>query len=176
MARNTDREPDAAVDAARVDAESDVEALEPEALEPEDDVEALSWAGDDLRGGVDPLTRNRVVTAASVEGSDVDDDADPPAAPTSIARIAVTVLFAVLYLGVVVGWILSVQITGSAASDVFSQVAWQFGEFVAIISGALWFLAVLTLTPNSRTRVRVGWFALGVVVLVPWPILLAVVS
>lgn len=139
---------------------------------PEDDDEALSWAGDDLRGGIDPLTRNRVNGPADDEGI-----ADPEAAserPASIARSAATVLFAVLFLAVVVGWILSAQITGSSASDVFSQVAWQFGEFVAIVSGALWFLAVLTLTPQSRTLVRVGWFALGVGVLVPWPILLVV--
>ncbi len=143
-------------------------------LEPEDDGndDALSWAGDDLRGGIDPLTRNRVNAAARDEAFDDPDAA--PVVPRSLGRAAATVVFAVLFLGVVVGWILSAQITGSTATDVFSQVAWQFGEFVAIVSGALWFLAVLTLTPESRTRVRVGWFALGVVVLVPWPVLLAV--
>jgi hypothetical protein len=137
------------------------------------DDEALSWAGDDLRGGIDPLTRNRV-NAARLDDDD-EDLGDPDAeaeAPRSIARAAASVVFAVLYLGVVVGWTLSAQITGSSATDVFSQVAWQFGEFVAIISGALWYLAVFTLTPESRTLVRVGWFALGVGVLVPWPILL----
>jgi hypothetical protein len=138
----------------------------------DDDDEALRWAGDDLRGGVDPLTRNRVVSAVpSTNGEDA-----TPAAPGNLARTAATVLFAVLYLGIVVGWILSVQITGSTAADLFSQVAWQFGEFVAIIAGALWYLAVLTLTPDSRTAVRVGWFALGVGVLLPWPILLVVAS
>jgi hypothetical protein len=86
------------------------------------------------------------------------------------------VLFAVLFLAVVVGWILSAQITGSTAHDVFSQAARQFGEFVAIISGALWFLAVLTITSESRTHVRASWFALGVGVLVPWPILLALLG
>jgi hypothetical protein len=137
-----------------------------------DDDEALRWAGDDLRGGVDPLTRNRVVSAVpSTNGEDA-----APAAPGNLARTAATVLFAVLYLGIVVGWILSVQITGSTATDLFSQVAWQFGEFVAIIAGALWYLAVLTLTPESRTAVRVGWFALGLGVLLPWPILLVVAS
>ena len=80
-----------------------------------------------------------------------------------------------VYLAIVVGWILSVQITGSTATDVFSQVAWQFGEFVAIIAGALWYLAVLTLTPDARTRVRVGWFVLGVALLLPWPILLVLI-
>ena len=142
------------------------------AADSEDDDEALSWAGDDLRGGIDPLTRNRLLQPV---GDEVFDDVDAaPGASSSLARTAATVLFAVLFLAVVVGWILSAQITGSTASDLFSQVAWQFGEFVAIISGALWFLAVLTLTPDARTRVRVGWFALGIGVLVPWPILLAV--
>ncbi len=136
----------------------------------DDDDEALSWAGDEQRGGVDPLSRNRL---AEVHDSTIDDADAATVGPSNLGRTAATVLFAVLYLGVVVGWILSVQITGSTAPDLFSQVAWQFGEFVAIISGALWYLAVLTLTPDSRTAVRVGWFALGVGVLVPWPILLA---
>jgi len=140
----------------------------------DDDDEALRWAGDDVRGGIDPLTRNRV---AEVSASSLDDEMDAaPATPTSLARTAATVVFAVLYLAIVVGWILSVQITGSSASALFSQVAWQFGEFVAIIAGALWYLAVLTLTPDSRTAVRVGWFALGVGVLLPWPILLVLAS
>jgi hypothetical protein len=140
-----------------------------------EDEDALSWAGDDLRGGIDPLTRNRV--NASRDGDETTDEPDvAPDAPSSLARTAATVLFAVLYLTVVVGWILSSQVTGSTATDVFSQVAWQFGEFVAIISGALWFLAVLTLTAESRTLVRVGWFALGVGVLVPWPFLLEVLA
>ena len=141
----------------------------------EGDDDALSWAGDDLRGGIDPLTRNRVNNAR--DGGDTGDDPDAaPEEPRSLARGAATVLFAAIYLAIVVGWILSAQITGSTATDVFSQVAWQFGEFVAIISGALWFLAVLTITAESRTLVRVGWFALGVGILVPWPVLLAVVS
>ncbi|HEU0206624.1 MAG TPA: hypothetical protein VFQ74_08030 [Pseudolysinimonas sp.] len=140
----------------------------------DDDDEALRWAGDEVRGGVDPLTRNRVVPSPA---SSVDDGMDVAlAAPTNLPRAAATVGFAVLYLAIVVGWILSVQITGSTAADLFSQVAWQFGEFVAIISGALWYLAVLTLTPDRRTGMRVGWFALGVGVLLPWPILLVLGS
>jgi hypothetical protein len=140
--------------------------------DPNDDDDALSWAGDELRGGVDPLSRNRV---ADVAASSIDQLDAAPATPTNLARTSATVGFAVLYLAIVVGWILSVQITGSTATDLFSQIAWQFGEFVAIVSGALWYLAVLTLTPDSRTRVRVGWFALGVGVLLPWPILLALI-
>ena len=56
--------------------------------------------------------------------------------------------------GDVVGFVLLSMrgtFTGSAATDLFSQVAWQFGEFVAIIAGALWYLTVLTLTPDSPT-------------------------
>ncbi len=136
-----------------------------------DDDDALSWAGDDARGGIDPLTRNRVA-AASVDDDGVD---VAPATPGNLGRTAATVLFAVLYLAIVVGWILSAQITGSPAADLFSQVAWQFGEFVAIVAGALWYLAVLTLIPDARNAVRVGWFAIGVGVLLPWPILLVLI-
>ena len=144
------------------------------AVKPDDDDEALSWAGDELRGGVDPLTRNR---APDVTASTVDDGMDAASAPTrNASSAAATVLFAVVYLAIVVGWILSVQITGSTATDLFSQVAWQFGEFVAIIAGALWYLAVLTLTPDARTSVRVGWFVIGVALLLPWPILLVLIS
>ena len=145
---------------------------DPDPSEPDDD-DALSWAGDDLRGGIDPLTRNRV---ADVTTSSVDDGTDAAATPRNIASAAATVLFAVVYLAIVVGWILSVQITGSTTTDLFSQVAWQFGEFVAIIAGALWYLAVLTLTPDARAVVRVGWFVLGVALLLPWPILLVLIS
>lgn len=140
-----------------------------------DDDEALRWAGDELRGGVDPLTRNRVADRPETL-SDDGEDAELRSAPTNLARTAATVGFAVLYLAIVVGWILSVQITGSTATDLFSQAAWQFGEFVAIISGALWYLTVLTLTPDSRTGLRVGWFSLGIGVLLPWPILLVLAS
>jgi hypothetical protein len=154
-----------------------VDPLDPEPVidpAPNIDDDALRWAGDELRGGVDPLTRNRVVDGAA---SSTDPGMDAaPAAPTNLARAAATVLFAVVYLAIVVGWILSVQITGSTATGLFAQVAWQFGEFVAIIAGALWYLAVLTLTPASGTAVRVGWFALGVGVLLPWPLLLAAIG
>lgn len=140
----------------------------------DDEDDALRWAGDELRGGVDPLTRNRVSDVATSSIDDGMDAVNPT--PTNLARTAATVGFAVLYLAIVVGWIVSVQIAGSTATDLFSQVAWQFGEFVAIVAGALWYLAVLTLTPDSRTGVRVGWFALGVGVLLPWPILLVLIS
>ena len=168
MARKSERPP------VGVEPRSDPEPDVGDELDGDGDDEALSWAGDDLRGGIDPLTRNRVNAAGTAEVvGELDAD---PAVPRSLSRAAATVAFAVVFLGVVVGWILSAQITGSTATDVFSQVAWQFGEFLAIISGALWFLAVLTLTPESRTLVRVGWFAVGVGVLAPWPILLALAS
>ena len=84
----------------------------------DDDEDALRWAGDELRGGVDPLTRNR---EAEVSASSVDDDADAaPAPPGNVARTTATVGFAVVYLAIVVGWILSVQIIGSIVVDVFS--------------------------------------------------------
>lgn len=49
---------------------------------------------------------------------------------------------------------------------------WQFGEFLTILAAPLWFAAVLTLTRDHRPLVRVGWLALGLGVLIPWPFVL----
>jgi hypothetical protein len=41
-----------------------------------------------------------------------------------------------------------------------------------MLSAPLWFAATLTLTKAHRPLVRAGWLALGLGVLLPWPLLL----
>jgi hypothetical protein len=48
---------------------------------------------------------------------------------------------------------------------------YQFGEFLAIASPALWFGAVFLLTRGRAPLVTVLWLVIGLVVLVPWPTL-----
>lgn len=140
-----------------------------EDLDPEDgtdDSDALSWAGDDARGQAPPSRAPRVddvpVAAEAAEASAT--QSDP-------VRLVGTGIFAGIFLAYTVGWILSVQSTGYAGLDLFGEIMWQFGEFLAIISAALWFATTLHLTRERRTAVRLGWLAVGVAVLVPWPIL-----
>ena len=136
--------------------------------DPADDTddEALHWAGDERRGQAAPAL-------AGADSPAVPLDAEPTdvvVVTASPLRLVGTGVFGGIFLGYTVGWLLSVQAIGSGATDLFGEIMWQFGEFLAIISAALWFAATLYLTRESRTAVRFGWLALGVVLLVPWPI------
>lgn len=129
----------------------------------DDDDEALHWAGDEERGRDAPRLRD----------SQAADSAAPVADNSEVvgggARRGATVGFALPYLAWTVGWIFVVQRLSSGSTDLPTQVLWQFGEFLAMLAAPLWFAATLTLTRESRPLVRVGWLALGLGVLVPWP-------
>lgn len=171
--------------------------------DPDDDA-ALRWAGDEGRGMAAPRraagTDGRIGTdgrtgdagAEGYPGADRAESAETgsadaerasaavgPAASAgglSASRTAATVVFAIVYLVIVVGWVLSVQVTGSGSTDLFVEISWQFGEFMAMVAGALWFAVVLVLSRGRRTLVAVGGWALGALVLVPWPFALLVLE
>jgi hypothetical protein len=106
----------------------------------------------------------------------VDANTDVVAVTSNPLRLVGTGVFAGVFLAYAVGWILSVQAITSAASDLFGEVMWQFGEFLAIISAALWFAATTYLTRDESTRVRFSWLGLGVLLLFPWPIVWGLIS
>lgn len=97
---------------------------------------------------------------------------EPEEAPGSRARSVATAAFVVPYLAITVGWIFAVQQLSSGSASLFGEILWQFGEFLAMLAAPLWLAATLTLTKEHRPLVRVGWLALGLVVLCPWPLLL----
>lgn len=133
------------------------------------DDEALSWAGDDDQGRPAPRLREPEPDAAS---AGTEPGTPPDAVPGSRGRAVATAAFLVPYLAIAVGWILAAQDLTSGAVSLFAGILWQFGEFLAILAAPLWFAATLTLTRESRPLVRVGWLALGLAVLFPWPLLL----
>lgn len=130
-----------------------------------DDDEALSWAGDEEQGRAAPRLRE----PEAVVGSG--GDAEPEEAPGSRGRSVTTAGFLVPYLVITVGWIFAVQQLSSGSASLFGEILWQFGEFLAMLAAPLWFAATLTLTREHRPLVRVGWLALGLAVLLPWPLL-----
>jgi hypothetical protein len=132
-----------------------------------DDDEALSWAGDEEQGRAAPRLRQDVEPIADAGIAE-----EPEEAPGSGGRRAATVGFALPYLVFTIGWILSVQQLASGATSLFAEILWQFGEFLAILSAPFWFATTLSLSRDSRPLVRVGWLALGLGVLVPWPFVL----
>lgn len=132
------------------------------------DDEALSWVGDEEQGRAAPRLRDLTAETAAPDAEDV----EPEEAPGAGGRRAATVGFALPYLVLTIGWILAVQQLSSGATSLFAEILWQFGEFLAILSAPFWFATVLSLSRESRPLVRVGWLAVGVGVLVPWPFVL----
>jgi hypothetical protein len=138
----------------------------PDNLDPlaeDDDDEALRWAGDEERGRDAPNLRGAEPSA------EVTVEDEPVVAPGSRGRTAASVAFVVPYLLYAVAWIFAVQNLSSGSTSLPSEVLWQFGEFLTILAAPLWFAATLTLTRDLRPLARVGWLALGLGVLIPWP-------
>ncbi len=140
-------------------------------IEPDDeDADALSWVGDEELGRHAPRLAGDV---AAIDGDPLAEPVETPPAPRNVPLAAAIVLFGVVYLALTVGWIFSVQLLAAPSTDLPTEIAWQFGEFTAIIAAPLWFGAAVNLTRGGRAVVRLGWLLLGFGVLVPWPILLA---
>ncbi len=134
------------------------------------DDEALSWAGDEEQGRAAPrLGSSSDEVAPAAEPA-------PSEPPGSRRRSVVTGAFVVPYLAITVGWILAVQQLSSGSVSIFTEVLWQFGEFLAMLAAPAWFAATLSLTRDSRPLVRLGWLALGLAVLVPWPVILRLLA
>lgn len=148
--------------------------------------DALDWGDPDDPSWVDPGPDDRVDADEPAPGDEGADARDGAAAPVSTAaspadrrRSAVTAatgLLAGVYLAYSVGWILSIGTLPLTGATLLIEVMYQFGEFLAIIACALWFGTVMALTRGGRPAVRFGWLAIGTLVLVPWPLLIGVLS
>lgn len=128
--------------------------------DPDDD--ALSW-GDET----DPT---HVDAPPAVQQSA---EASAPAVPTtSSAMLVVYGIFGGAYLLYMVGWIIAVQRDTYVQASLFAEILYQFGEFLAIASPAVWFGAVLLLTSDARAVARVSWLLVGLLLVAPWPFIL----
>lgn len=148
--------------------------------------DALSWGDEADASYVDPgrddLDRADADPAAErADGEEPSSDAAASAerAPGDRRRAAVTAATGVLggvYLMYSVGWILGIPLLSLTGPTLLIEIMYQFGEFLAIIASALWFATTLALTRGGRPAARLGWLALGALVLVPWPFLLGVLA
>ena len=80
-------------------------------------------------------------------------------------------MFAGLYLLYTIGWFAAVLRNTLTLAGLIPEIMYQFGEFLAIAAPALWLGTTLVLTRGRRPLVRVLWLVAGIVVLVPWPML-----
>lgn len=126
--------------------------------DPDDD--ALRWGDERDPTHVDAPTETQVA-------------AEPTDAPaTSSTMLVVYGIFGGAYLLYLVGWILAVQRDTYVQASLLAEIMYQFGEFLAIASPAVWLGAVLLLTRHSRALTRVLWLLAGLLLVAPWPFIL----
>jgi hypothetical protein len=126
--------------------------------DPDEDDAALSWAGDDAPSVATAPAAAAVAAAAK------------PATPAMLL-VTYGVLAGILLI-YTIGWVAVVVSSGYTAPDLLGEIMWQFGEFLAIASPALWFVTVLLLTRGRKPLVRLLLLVVGLVVVIPWPFLL----
>ena len=80
-------------------------------------------------------------------------------------------VFAGIYLLYTIGWFVAVLRNSLTLAGLIPEIMYQFGEFLAIVAPGVWFGAVIMLTRGRRARARILALALGVLVLIPWPVL-----
>lgn len=123
--------------------------------DPDDD--ALSWGDESDPTHIDAPAESQAVTDGASEPS------------TSSTMLVIYGIFAGAYLLYIVGWIIAVQGDTYTQASLFSEIMYQFGEFLAIASPAIWLGAVLMLTRGGRVLARVLWLLVGLLLLAPWP-------
>jgi hypothetical protein len=105
---------------------------------------------------------------------------DAPVAEPAVQRSSALLVGFGIAAGVfvlyVIGWIIGIPrakvvMDGGLGQQGLAAIMETIGAGVAIASGPLWFACVLLVTRKSRTIVRLLWMALGIVLLIPWPLL-----
>lgn len=129
------------------------------------DEDALAWAGETDPSHVAGPTPAERTAQADVAGR-------PQLATSSLLLVSYGVLGGV-YLIYTLGWLISIQRSMTSLPNLFDEIMFQFGEFLAIASPAIWFAAIFLLT-GRRPIIRLLLLVLGIVVLVPWPFVLGV--
>ena len=88
---------------------------------------------------------------------------------------AITALGALIFAAYSLAWVIGVGSLPLSGPTLLIEVLYQFAEFLAIIASALWFGATVVLT-RRRPGARAAWFALGTLVLLPWPFVFGVIG
>ena len=142
--------------------------------------DALTWQGDEERGLEAPIRRRAKLTAADAAdghaGDLLDDDEVDDATGTSASALVLTGVLAGISLIWVLGWVSVIGGSTITFTDLLGEILYQFGEFLAIASPAIWFGAVLVLGRDRPAATRIRWHALGLIATAPWPILIGAIS
>lgn len=151
---------------------------------PDDDDAALRWDDVDDASYIDPGAADPAAPTAAPESTSdsraarpdtTASAADARAARRRTVATAITGVFAGIYLMYTVGWVIGVAQLPLTGPTLLTEILYQFAEFLAIIAPAAWLTTALVLSRDRSAVHRIGWLALGTLVLIPWPFLLGVI-
>lgn len=134
------------------------------------DEEALSWGP----VGSDTSYLETPVDDTPATASDSDDDDELPDGVMSSTMLVVHGVFGAILLLFTIAWLKSIGNVAPSFDSGLASAMWTLGTWLAVAGPAIWFVGTILLTTSSRARVVS--FVIGVVVLVPWPFLVGVLS
>ena len=143
---------------------------------PDDDEEALTWAGTRDPSSYEspapkPAKPGRAETTATVDSVDeaIDEDARPSTSAVMLVALGVLGGIYALYT---IGWFVSWQRLIYIDTDVLELTAFRVQQVFAIVAAPGWFIAALALTRDRKPAVRLLWLVIGALVLIPWSFVL----
>lgn len=150
------------------------------------DNDALSWGGDDdptlVPGVVEPkLAEGWSIPHSSEQNEGADSSAQQSETAVALAPdvtgSAALVLMGTLagvYLLYSIGWFIGAARVATPFSDnPVATFMFSLGTWLAVAAPIIWFATSFWLT-NDRPRTRLTWLLIGVVALMPMPLLLGV--
>jgi len=149
-----------------------------------DDDEALSWAGDEPVAATPPRRTQRVEPPQRVEPVETP-TAEPPQrvepveTPTDTEKHPLSPVLLVtygilggVYLICTIGWVVLVAGSGDVDLRRIDGIMFRVAQGLAIAAPAIWFGGTLLLSRGRRAVTAIGLLVLGLVVTLPWPILI----
>jgi uncharacterized membrane protein YhdT len=120
--------------------------------------DALSWGGES-----DPT---HVDSDEPDAGAGADSAALAPG--VSSPMLVVYGVFGGIYLLYTVGWLIAALQPSSATGVSLTDFMQQVSNILTVLAAPAWFIMTLVLTVSRRSRVRVFFLVVGVLVLLPW--------
>lgn len=141
--------------------------------EHDDMAEALSWAGDQEADLLRPKNIKDSPSETAAANRSEQKTLDPLPAPS--AWPVIFGVFGGIYILYVVGWALHIFTHQVPHYDVLSAIMGELSEALAIVGPIFWFFAVLVIVPAKRPVMRLIWFIIGSLVMIPWPLIISAV-
>lgn len=143
---------------------------------PDDDEEALTWAGTrDPSSYESPTPKEpkpgRTAKTAVVDSVDEADDDDERPSMSAVMLVALGV-FGGIYALYTIGWFVSWGRLIYIDTDALELTAFRVQQVFAIVAAPGWFIAALYLTRERKQAVRLLWLVIGALVLIPWSFVL----